>query len=436
MRSKRFDGALVRCKVRGDAQRPGRLVALGICAAVGAGPAGALAGERGESGFRARASSAATGGESIEEGGAGDRSAMNEDARRAEFDSVDDAVGDRPDDHGPISVMGDHIHGAGEWMVALRHGFTWMDRLRDGTDSVSTSEVFDEGYAAAPTSMAMHMAMLELMYAPTDRVTAMVMADAMGMDMNMEMAAASNGGHTMRSLGLADIEASLLVGIYDGEDVSAHIHAGLGVPIGTLDPSDRSGEHGDHDPHHRSAESAPRSDGEGARTRDHASAGEHGDETPLPYPMRPGAGSWALKPGATVTAIGDVWSVGAQALANFPLDTNRLGYRVGPGGRATAWTARRFADWVSASVRLASSYRGAIRGEDERLDPSFSPTMDPELQAGFEASAYAGVNLLGTDGALAGHRLALEVGAPVYAALEGPQMLSRIETVVGWEYSF
>ena len=40
----------------------------------------------------------------------------------------------RPDDHAPIGVMGDHTHQAGEWMLSWRRMAMTMEGNRDGTD--------------------------------------------------------------------------------------------------------------------------------------------------------------------------------------------------------------------------------------------------------------------------------------------------------------
>jgi hypothetical protein len=43
----------------------------------------------------------------------------------------------RPDGHAPISVMGDHMHAMGEWMVSYRYMTMDMEGLLDGSNEVS-----------------------------------------------------------------------------------------------------------------------------------------------------------------------------------------------------------------------------------------------------------------------------------------------------------
>ena len=39
----------------------------------------------------------------------------------------------RPDGHAPLGVMGDHMHGKGEWMASYRYMSMDMDGLRSGS---------------------------------------------------------------------------------------------------------------------------------------------------------------------------------------------------------------------------------------------------------------------------------------------------------------
>ena len=44
----------------------------------------------------------------------------------------------RPDGHAPISVMGDHMHKMGEWMVSYRYMSMSMEGLPNGSSKVSS----------------------------------------------------------------------------------------------------------------------------------------------------------------------------------------------------------------------------------------------------------------------------------------------------------
>ena len=74
----------------------------------------------------------------------------------------------------PINVLGSHMHLRGQWMVGYRFMFTDMRGNLDGTRSVSVSDVL-QNYPVAHTRMTMEMHMLEVMYAPSDKLTFMAM---------------------------------------------------------------------------------------------------------------------------------------------------------------------------------------------------------------------------------------------------------------------
>ena len=104
----------------------------------------------------------------------------------------------RPDGHAPIGVMGDHLHEQGEYMFAYRFMKMSMAGNRDGTTELSTLSVLDQ-FMVAPLDMSMTMHMAGLMYAPSDVVTLMAMANWLDNSMNhqtrmdMNFAAESSG---------------------------------------------------------------------------------------------------------------------------------------------------------------------------------------------------------------------------------------------------
>jgi hypothetical protein len=94
------------------------------------------------------------------------------------------------DDMAPAGVMFAHmLPNAGEWMTGLRVAATRQaGPFRNGTQSVDDAQLRAYGCGngpcvIAPSSMSASMVMLELMYAPADWVTLMVMPTYMNMDM-------------------------------------------------------------------------------------------------------------------------------------------------------------------------------------------------------------------------------------------------------------
>ena len=102
----------------------------------------------------------------------------------------------------------------------------------------------------------------------------------------------------------------------------------------------------------------------------------------------------------------------------------------------TAWGARELLDGVSSSLRLDYRHWGNVSGSDGRLNPKIVPTADPDLRGGRRLDLLLGLNLYQTEGALEGHRLALEGGIPIYQWLEGPQLELDYRWSVEWIWTF
>lgn len=330
-----------------------------------------------------------------------------------------------PEGHGPMGVMGDHTHSAGEWMVAYIYTRMAMSGLRNDRTTLDVEDVWPE-YRMVPLDMSMDMHMGHVMYAPTDRLTLMGMFMYMDheMDGRMEdelmdhhghddghgMAADEHddhGGshhvHSHGSSGLADTELGLLFKVFDRSRQRVHLNASVSVPTGSVTADDPT------------------------MVEEHRR---------LPYPMQLGSGTWDLLPGVTYLGQSDRLGWGAQALGTFRLGTNGQGYRLGHGYRATAWGLLRGNDWLAPALRAEVEGRGDVSGADPRLDPDVSPGADPSAQGGTRVRAFAGLNFIIPRGALDGHRLAVEWGGPVVESLNGPQMSEDWRLDVGWEYAF
>jgi hypothetical protein len=304
----------------------------------------------------------------------------------------------RPDGHAPLGVMGDHTHGAGEVMLSYRFMRVEMDGNRDGTTSLTPEEVLAD-YMVTPLAMPMTMHMIGAMFAPSDRVTLMAMVPIL--DMEMDHRTRMGAEFTTESGGLGDIGVSALVRLFNAERQAAHLNLGVSVPTGSTDEMDVT------------PASSP-------------------DEAILPYPMQTGSGTWDLTAGATWLGQGDDASWGAQGTGTFRLGENDRGYHLGHRGQATAWGARRFSRWLSASGRLAFDIRGDIEGADEALNPMMVPTADPDLRAGRRLDGGLGLNFEVPEGPLDGQRLAAELLVPLWQDLDGPQLETDWRLVLGW----
>ena len=61
------------------------------------------------------------------------------------------------------------------------------------------------------------------------------------------------------------------------------------------------------------------------------------------------------------------------------------------------------------------------------------PTAAPDLSVGGRVDLLVGAAFAPQTGLLRGHRLALEVGRPVYQSLDGPQLETDWTATQGWQ---
>ena len=332
----------------------------------------------------------------------------------------------RADGHAPIGVMGDHMHKAGEFMLSYRTMYMDMAGTRIGTDSVSPEDIVQNvpnrffgqpmqppTLRVVPTEMPMQMHMFGAMYAPTDWLTLMGMVNYIDKSMDHitfqgGMGTTRLGTFTTESKGFGDTSLTALIRVLqqtrpDGKD-HIHLNLGLSLPTGSI------------------------------TERDDILTPMGGTPTVrLPYSMQLGSGTLDLLPGITYNGRDGDLSWGAQYRATLRLeDENDEGYRRGHVHQTTAWLAYQWAPWISTSVRAAGRTEGRIQGIDSQIAAPVQ-TADPDNYGGERVDLFAGVNLVGQTGDLRGHRLAFEVGAPVYQDLNGPQMETDWTLTVGWQ---
>ncbi|MCR9278283.1 MAG: hypothetical protein NXH85_09930 [Pseudomonadaceae bacterium] len=301
---------------------------------------------------------------------------------------------DRPDDHAPIGVMADHVHERGEWMLSYRYMDMLMESNYDGSAELAESEVLRSGtgrYMVAPTEMTMRMHMFGAMYAPSDKLTLMLMAPYVEYDMDHVTAMA--GAFNTASNGLGDIKVSGLARVGPGV-----LRIGLSLPTGDLDARDDT-------PMGRSV---------------------------LPYPMQLSSGTVDLLLGYTAVAQSAGGSVGGQISAVLRAGENDESYRLGNSVEGSLWRTWRVADPVSLSTRARYLLWGDVEGADPRyamgLASNLVPTVDPDLRGGERFEVLVGIN-----GLVAGHRLSAEIGVPVWQDLDGPQLGTAWSVTLGWQ---
>ena len=328
----------------------------------------------------------------------------------------------RPDAHAPISVMGDHTHGEGQWMISYRHMSMEMEDLRKGDARVSSKELFlaDGGYTVAPEWMSMNMHMLGIMYAPTERLTLMAMGNYIDTEMTHKIvsqmtAMMINGGETKfttYSRGLGDLKVSALYRFYLKENRKAHFGLGLNLPTGSINKKDKLPSMG------------------GAT------------EQQMPASMQLGSGTFDLLPSLTFVEQFKDWSWGAQANGVLRLENkNSNNYRYGHKLELLGWLGCNLAQWISLNGGLSYNYTDELKGVQKgvnRMGPNGRSvsTAFGENYGGHHLDLILGINLIKPTGYLENHRLAFDLRLPIWRDTNGYQLETDSVLTFGWQKAF
>ena len=338
----------------------------------------------------------------------------------------DNHVG-RPDDHAPISVMGDHTHAKGGWMLSYRYMNMQMDGMRHGSNRVSSDEVFaaDGGYTVTPEWMTMNMHMLGLMYAPTDKLTLMLMANYIETEMEhrinpgapaMLFNVVGDDKFTTQTKGLGDLKLTALYRFYLEGNRKAHFGLGLSLPTGSIDEKDRTPRPG---------------------------MPPTFNENQLPAPMQLGSGTLDLLPSLTYVQQFADWSWGAQASGVIRLeDENANDYRLGHKFELLSWAGYNLTDWLGLTGGLSYGYTGKLKGEQKDVGTAGPmglrsvTTAFEDNYGGERLDIILGVNLLRPSGWLEGHRLSVDLRLPLWQDLNGYQLETDSVLSIGWQKAF
>lgn len=287
---------------------------------------------------------------------------------------------------------------AGQWMIGYQFMYEEMNGLLEGRDSVSEASVLTQ-YKTSPTDMTNRMHMVMAMYAPTDKLTLMLMLPYT----NMSMGELHRDGtrSTERSEGIGDLEFRGLYCLYGTKDLRHRflVNLGIGFPTGSINERDA----------------------EGMR---------------LEYPMQLGSGTYSILPGVTYLGQALPWGWAVDLSAALPLGRNYIGYRLGNRYQASATISREFANGVSLSGGLRGELWDNIHGSDPSLDPTDEPTKDPNAQGGKRLGALLGIAFHPLKGPLKGQHLHLLGELPLVQSLDGPQLKRSWLIRIGWQLEF
>jgi len=320
-----------------------------------------------------------------------------------------------PDSHAPIMVMGDHTHAAGEWMFSYRFMQMQMQDNLLGSDAISPAQITSlsssPGLRVVPLEMTTDMHMLGLMYAPSEDVTLMLMANYI--DKNMEhitfagMSGATElGRFTTQASGIGDTKLSALIKLKQRGSHKTHFNIGLSIPTGSIDEKDTILTPMGMTP-----------------------------TVTLPYAMQMGSGTWDFESGITYTGASDKRGWGAQYKAVLRIDDNDQDYSLGDEHKLTTWASYRLQPWLSGSLRLSYTKLNDIDGADKRIALPVQ-TANPKNYGGERVDLALGFNFLGQRAAVRGHRLALEYEQPIAQHVNGVQLEMHDMFTLGYQYAF
>ena len=316
----------------------------------------------------------------------------------------------RPDGHAPITVMGDHMHAMGEWMLSYRFMTMDMEGLLDGSSSTSADSAAKKydfkkmGMTSGkmlPKEMTMNMHMLGAMYAISDKWTLMGMLNYLDNDMTMQ------NDMSMESNGLGDLKFS---GLYDlaswDNGRRVHLNVGISAPTGAIDERKADGT------------------------------------TILPYGMQLGSGTWDFLPALTFLGQTDNYSWGAQVGGALRMGDNDRDYSLGNRFDAALWGGRKLSDSFSLSAKFDYFSLSEVDGEDKYV--TAKPMMTKNMSSGYRADHQGrdlstfglGLNYYCRNGIFKGHRLALEWETPMSEDVNGVQLETDSIWSLGWQYAW
>ncbi len=308
----------------------------------------------------------------------------------------------RADGHAPISVMGDHIHHKGGVMISYRYMTMDMRELREGTNDKTNADAHAK-YMVAPQDMVMNMHMLGAMYAPSNTLTFMVMANYLEQSMNLQMR--DGNQFSTRTDGFGDLSINTLYRIFNKNQKAMHGQLGLSLPTGSIEEK----------------AVLPMS---------------MGNALQLPYPMQTGTGSFGVNLGLTYLGQNNKLSWGHQLMAALSLNENDQDYRFGNRYSLNHWLSARAGNNLSVSIRIEGLFIDEIHGSSPLLNPMMVSTADSSNSGATIVNSGFGLNYMITNGHLRDFRVSAEISTPLYQDLNGIQLKQNYNITFGVQQAF
>ncbi len=311
------------------------------------------------------------------------------------------------DDVGPTGLWPDQTPPHGDWVFGYAWRHTRKSGLRSGKSGVNAPDVVNltgrnlYTYTTTPTRQNTLTHRLQAAYGLNDRTALLVGVPYV--IHNRDSLTNTNLTSRTKAEGLGDIRVITRWKI-PTRGGAWHAHLGLSLPTGSVDEKDDT----------------PLT---------------VGAKLQLPYSMQLGSGTMELLPGLSFKRQGVPWTVGAQMTGAVSLGTNKRDYKPGARLAATAYAQYNFTQRTSAGARLLWESWGDLAGNDKALNPATDPTMDSKRQGGRRISLGLGLNILGPDRS-DHHRVSLEVLAPIWQTLNGPQLELERSIQLDWRVAY
>lgn len=331
----------------------------------------------------------------------------------------------------PAGIMFDHaLEKSGDFMVGYRYMRNEQaGNMLLGSQTVTPDEARfngcgDQECMVAPKQMTMNMHMLDLMYAPMDWLSVMLMPQWVDMEMDMSPLVEhvgrghNHGGpvHSHQTGGIGDTGLYALFKLFDQPE--HHVTLSLGGTAPT----------GDNQVILRKSNTNP-------------------NPRYIHYGMQLGSGTWDFKP--SLTYIGNVneFTWGTQATGTLRLEgSNSSNFAFGDSFQGSVWGGYHWTNWLATTVRGVYSWQDSIKGEyppivDNRYGLPYTPThvgpFDNTANYGGQfVDLGLGINVNIPSGTFAGNTLKFEWLQPLHTDYNGYQPDRDYALNVTWSYGF
>jgi len=302
----------------------------------------------------------------------------------------------RPDGHGPISIMGDHTHSKGEWMISYRFMNMTSDGLIQNRSKIAEQKVLEK-FMMSPREMEMKMHMFGLMYAVNNKLTLMSMLPIV----SKEMTGVNRMGMIMNNSvkGIGDMKASALYNISSKNRLNIIGQLGLSLPTGSIDKQNMN-------------------------------------DLILPYGMQLGNGSFGVFTGIVLNKQFDYFSIGFQSKYDFQLSENAQNYKRESVFSASTWFAYKISKFFSISLSGHSTNKGSLKGKDRRMNEMMSPPSNTANYGGSLLIYGLGTNFYIPEVVLKNVRVQVEVLNPIAQNPDGIQLETNAKGIIGIQYSW